>query len=184
MRLAIVESPFAGRSPACVPHGGQECRSIDAAHNLAYAKALCRFLSLEGMAPYASHLFCTQFLDDTQPLERSTGIEIGLAWGARAELTVVGIDRGISSGMRYGIDRARAEGRPVAWLSLRDHRDKWLPTDVDRAAWRELVRAGDQVRLFDSWATWAGGDDEDDDEEPPASRPADARLRMGPGDVP
>lgn len=46
------------------------------------------------------------------------GIEAGLAIGAFASKTVVYIDRGISPGMQYGIDRAEQEGRPVEYRSL------------------------------------------------------------------
>lgn len=143
MRLVLVESPFAGRSSG----NGDDCAIADAAFNLAYVNALCLYIAKRSDAPFASHVFCTQFLDDTVPDERSMGIEIGLAWGAHASLTVVGVDRGISSGMRLGIERARAEGRPVEWVSLRAHRSLWLPHGVDRAAWIDLFREGDgQVR--------------------------------------
>jgi hypothetical protein len=145
MRLVLIESPFAGRSPGCTD--GTECRKTDASYNLAYAKALCLFVAKRGDAPYASHLLCTQFLDDTVPAERSMGIEIGLAWGAHAAVTVVGVDRGISTGMRYGIERARAEGRPIEWVSLAAYRDEWLPSGVDCYTWVELFRGCDrQVR--------------------------------------
>jgi hypothetical protein len=139
MRLILVESPFKCR-------GARRFWS-DGELNARYAQALCRFIAKGGDAPYASHMFCTQFLDDTVPDERSLGIEIGLAWGARAALTVVGVDRGISGGMVYGINRARNEGRPITWVSLTVHRDSWLPDSVDRAEWLDLFREGDgQVR--------------------------------------
>jgi hypothetical protein len=121
MRLVLVESPFAGRSAA-----------LDARLNLNYALALCRYVALRGDAPYASHLLLTRFLDDNVEAERNAGIESGLAWGRHAELTVVGVDRGISRGMKYGIERARREGRTIEWLSLRGWRDSWLPAGVER----------------------------------------------------
>lgn len=61
----------------------------------------------------ASHLLWPGILDDAKPEERAAGIEAGLAWGRAAEATVVYRDRGISDGMRQGIFRAVAEGRPV-----------------------------------------------------------------------
>lgn len=54
-------------------------------------------------------------LDDSDPEERALGIEAGLAWGVEAEATVVYTDLGISRGMRYGIERAEKEGRPVEY---------------------------------------------------------------------
>ena len=51
--------------------------------------------------------------------ERTLGIDAGLEIGSHATKTVVYTDRGISAGMRYGIARAVAEGRPVEYRSLR-----------------------------------------------------------------
>lgn len=99
MRRVILESPFAG----------------DVEANMAYARRALRDSLHRGEAPIASHLLYTQpgVLDDTDPDERKLGIEAGLAWGPQAEATVVYADRGISPGMRQGMDRARAEGRAV-----------------------------------------------------------------------
>lgn len=99
MRRVILESPFAGHRE----------------RNLAYARR-CLLDSLwRGEAPIASHLLYTQegVLDDDRPNERQLGIEAGLAWGAVADATVVYADLGISAGMRLGMERATAEGRPV-----------------------------------------------------------------------
>ena len=99
MKLVIVESPFAG----------------DVERNIDYARAAVRDCLMRGEAPIASHLLLTQegILDDTIPEERDLGIEAGLLWGKHAEATVLYADRGISSGMKLGIDRARAEGREI-----------------------------------------------------------------------
>ncbi|MGM5087555.1 hypothetical protein E0H64_17810 [Rhizobium leguminosarum bv. viciae] len=99
MRLVILESPYAG----------------DVATNEAYARACVRDSLSRGEAPIASHLLYTQpgILNDLDADERAWGINAGLAWGRVAQATVVYIDRGISNGMRYGIDRAVAEGRSV-----------------------------------------------------------------------
>lgn len=104
MRLVLIESPYAG----------------DVERNVAYAKrAVCDSLG-RGEAPYASHLFFTQpgVLDDLDPGDRGLGIEAGLAWGARADLTAVYVDLGISDGMRLGIERAQAQGRRIEYRSL------------------------------------------------------------------
>lgn len=99
MRRVIVESPYAG----------------DVAANVDYARRAIRDCLRRGEAPIASHLLYTQpnVLDDARPAERALGIEAGLCWGTFAEATVVYADRGISSGMQLGIDRAAQEGRPV-----------------------------------------------------------------------
>ena len=105
-RRVIIESPFAG--------------DIDT--NQAYARAALRDCLLRGEAPLASHLLYTQpgVLDDSNPEERVHGIDAGLAWGCLADATVVYGDLGISTGMRYGIERAEREGRPVEYRQLTD----------------------------------------------------------------
>lgn len=139
MRRVIVESPFAGR--------GQNEPDVfsDGEKNWEYVKDVCRYLAFAGDAPYASHLFCTQFLIDKWPDERKLGMEIGFQWGVCAQACVVAIDRGVSEGMREGIARARANGLRVEWLSLADWADSWLPGGVDRDAWRALVAPGDVI---------------------------------------
>lgn len=100
----VIESPYAG----------------EVARNVVYAKACVRDSLDRGEAPYASHLFFTQdgILDDEIPEERATGIEAGLAWGASADVVAVYIDRGVSSGMRLGVERAIARGQTVEIRSL------------------------------------------------------------------
>lgn len=99
MKRVILESPFAG----------------DIEANIAYARRAVRDSLLRGEAPIASHLLYTQpgILDDAVPAERAQGIAAGLVWGVVADATVVYLDLGMSSGMREGIRRAEAEGRPV-----------------------------------------------------------------------
>jgi hypothetical protein len=110
----LVESPFAGTTPELT------------ARNVAYARAAMRDCFLRGEAPFASHLLYTQdgILDDTIPEERALGIEAGLLWGGLAEKTVVYTDLGISRGMTYGIERAKAEGRPIEYRSLPEWAEK------------------------------------------------------------
>lgn len=113
MRLVILESPYAASTPEEIEQ------------NVQYARDCMRDCLMRGDAPYASHLLYTQVgvLDDTKPEERSLGIEAGLLWGVNAEATVVYVDRGISRGMRMGIERAETEGRPVEyrWLEVPEY---------------------------------------------------------------
>lgn len=99
MKLVILESPYAG----------------NVKKNVAYARACVRDSLLRGEAPIASHLLYTQpgILNDDIPSERQHGIDAGLAWRKVAEATVVYIDLGITDGMVYGINAARAAGIPV-----------------------------------------------------------------------
>ena len=104
MKRVILESPFAG----------------DVARNLRYGRACVRDSLMKGESPIASHLLYTQegILDDEIPDERQHGIEGGLAWRDVADRTVVYTDFGISNGMRFGIEAARAAGKPVEYRAL------------------------------------------------------------------
>lgn len=99
LKLVLVESPYAG--------------NIE--RNIRYAQAALRDCLQRGEAPFASHLLYTQpnVLSDLLPEERALGIKAGLEWGKKAEKTVVYLDLGVSKGMQFGIDAARAAGRPV-----------------------------------------------------------------------
>lgn len=105
-RLVILESPYAG----------------DVEANVAYARRCLRDSLMRGEAPSASHLLYTQpgVLDDNDPVERAMGIDAGLAWRAVAEASVVYTDRGISQGMRCGIDAMLKAGKPVEYRKLGD----------------------------------------------------------------
>lgn len=108
MRLVIIESPYA----ADTPEGVEE--------NIQYARRCVRDCLLRGESGLASHLLYTQtgILDDRDPGERTLGITAGLAWGPRADATVVYTDRGISNGMRQGIADATRANRPVEYRTL------------------------------------------------------------------
>lgn len=104
MRLVILESPYAGEVEA----------------NVAYARACVRDSLLRGEAPIASHLLYTLpgILNDLDAAERQHGIDAGLAWRAVPQASVVYTDRGISTGMEYGIAAARAASIPVEFRTL------------------------------------------------------------------
>ena len=104
MDRVILESPYAG----------------DVEVNLNYLRLCMRDCLMRGEAPFASHGLYTQLgvLDDCDLEQRAIGIEAGLAWGTAARKTVIYIDRGISRGMRYGIERASKEGRLVEYRTL------------------------------------------------------------------
>jgi len=104
-RLVIIESPYAG----------------DIKTNVTYARECVRDSLKRGEAPIASHLLYTQsgILRDDVPEERQWGIDAGLAWRSVAEATVVYTDLGITDGMGYGIAKARTDGKPVEYRSIR-----------------------------------------------------------------
>lgn len=99
----IFESPFAG----------------DMATNVEYAaQSIAKLIMEDGVAPMASHLLYTRMLDDTDPQERNIGIDAGLAYGQHAQGTIIALDRGMSTGMVYGIKNAEKAQRPLSFLSL------------------------------------------------------------------
>lgn len=104
MIRVLVESPFAG----------------DVEENIRYARKCMADCFQRGEAPFASHLLYTQpgILNDAIPEERRLGIDAGLIWGSMADKTVVYVDRGISSGMQYGIANAEAAGRPIEYRTI------------------------------------------------------------------
>jgi hypothetical protein len=67
-----------------------------------------------------SHLLYTQsnVLSDDDPKERELGISAGLAWGRKADLTIVYTDLGVSNGMKQGIATAEAAGRSIEYRTL------------------------------------------------------------------
>lgn len=108
MRLVILESPYAGNF-------------LQRYLNRRYARACVRDALKRGDSPIASHLLYTQpgILRDGNPEERALGISAGLAWKSVAQASVVYTDRGISRGMRLGIDAASAAGLPVEQRRIR-----------------------------------------------------------------
>lgn len=104
MKLVIIESPYAGDTEA----------------NVEYARAAVRDSLERGEAPIASHLLYTQpgILRDEIPQERNWGIGAGLAWRRVAEAMVVYTDKGLTEGMKYGIELAEDSGIPVEYRIL------------------------------------------------------------------
>lgn len=103
MKLAIIESPYAG--------------NID--ENVAYARE-CVLDALErNYSPIASHLLLTQVLNDDNPEHREFGISAGLSWAKVADVSLIYIDRGISAGMQRGIDHATSIGLSVERRSIK-----------------------------------------------------------------
>ena len=140
MRRVIVESPFAGKntlSGFALDMDRAVRIKIETTANILYARAAVRDSVLRGEAPIASHLLLTQpgILNDDVPEERNLGIEAGLAWRDVADASAVYVDRGISGGMRYGIDLAGDSGLTCEQRSM--------PGDWSTSAlvpWDEVLR--------------------------------------------
>lgn len=102
MKLVMIESPFKEEMIEA-PYEKIKCREEE---SKAYLKA-CILDSLgRNEAPFASHGFYTQYLDDTKLEEREIGINAGFAWGEKADIRAFYVDYGVSSGMKEGLQKA------------------------------------------------------------------------------
>lgn len=122
MEFVVVESPFATNKITLAT--GLEFEALEH-ENVAYARAcLHDCLVNYGQAPFASHLLYTQegILDDTLPDERRLGIEAGLEIGRSAKKRIFYVDRGFSSGMKWGFQFAQEIGQ---LCEIRQLRGKW-----------------------------------------------------------
>lgn len=100
MKLVYICSPFAG----------------DIENNLRFARAACRYAADQGCAPLAVHLLYPQILDDTVPVEREAGIQMGLrVLTSCDELWICG--ERISHGMSCEIAEAERLGIPIRNIS-------------------------------------------------------------------
>ncbi len=102
MKLVILESPFQGGTP----------------ENLIYLRGCILDCVKRGESPYASHRMLPGALDDLAPDERELGITAGFAWHRKADLMVVYIDRGVTSGMDRGIANGARMGLSVEYRKL------------------------------------------------------------------
>ena len=117
MRLVIVESPYAGKTP------------INTRANIKYARACIADCLKRGEAPFASHLLYTPegVLDDTKPEQRYQGIQAGFAWARVSAARIFYTDRGMSSGMRAGLSNAKYWGQTIEYRTLGND---WKVSDV------------------------------------------------------
>jgi len=102
MKLAIIESPYAG----------------DIERNTAYARECMRWAILNEYAPFASHLLYTQVLDDSIKYQRSHGIAMGYHWLFVADIQLIFTDYGISPGMESAMSVARDHGIEQKFIKL------------------------------------------------------------------
>ena len=100
----IIESPFGIRPD------GSRAPAAEVEENVLYARRCLADSLARGEAPFASHLLYPQALHDADPAQRRQGMEAGFAWGQKADLCAVYMDRGVTPGMTEGIDRARDLG--------------------------------------------------------------------------
>ena len=86
--------------------------------NVAYARKCMSDSLKRGESPFASHLLYTQVLDDTKDIERQTGMSRAFNWYRHADLMAVYIDKGISNGMKKGIEIAEKNEIKIVYRTL------------------------------------------------------------------
>lgn len=87
------------------------CRG-DMEKNITKAQNYCREAVelFPDVVPIAPHVYCTQFMDDTNPKERALGMELGISLLSMcSEIWVYGIDNP-SEGMKAEIEYAKDHG--------------------------------------------------------------------------
>jgi hypothetical protein len=104
----IIESPYRGET------------TEDTISNIRYGRACLRHSLALGEYPFAAHLFYTQpgVLDDSSLEERAQGVAAGTAWMQAADKIVFYVDRGMSEGMREGLDVALRYGLAIEFRRL------------------------------------------------------------------
>jgi len=91
LKKVAIESPYKG----------------DVTKNTEFCQNVCKWAILNGLNPFAMHLFFTLFLNDSVELERNLGINCGLGWTDLADEVWFCLrpDDKISSGMTLAIER-------------------------------------------------------------------------------
>jgi hypothetical protein len=97
----IIESPYFGAD------------DDETEANVEYARRCLSDSISRGEAPFASHLLYTQVLSDHIKQERQLGMQRALFWYRHADCCAVYMDRGVSIGMRYGMQYAREIGLEI-----------------------------------------------------------------------
>ena len=88
----------------------------DVNQNIERARNLCRRAVAQDCAPFAPHLLYPQFMDDTRPEERETGIACGLEFMAECDEVWAYVGDGVSDGMRHELAHAHRLGKPIIEL--------------------------------------------------------------------
>lgn len=114
-KLIFVCSPLVGNLPSDATED-EILRTIE--RNQEWAEMFCWYTAKQGHDPYAPHLLCTRFLDDTKPEDRELGIQIGLRMLRRCAEVWVFLREGDvpSRGMRREIALAESLGIPVRYI--------------------------------------------------------------------
>ena len=112
----IIESPYKPKDNVLNPVTALQ-------ENLEYARRCMSHSIGMGESPFLSHLLYTQVLDDKRSEEREMGMFLARSWYDVADMCAVYTDKGVSEGMKKGIEYARYVGIPVEERSLYEGED-------------------------------------------------------------
>lgn len=122
-KLVYIASPYAG----------------DIENNIAFAKAACRYAIAQGKTPIAVHLLYPQILDDSNSIDRTFGLKLGLEVMERCdELWMCGDQT--SAGMLEELEQAKNMSLPIRYLSRDQIMEK--PDPVWYAIWAQGQTGG------------------------------------------
>jgi hypothetical protein len=151
----VIESPLGSR-----PDGSRiSPASAEFASNVHYARQCVADSLRRGEAPFASHVLYPLVLDDATPEERKQGMSAGFEWLDVAELQAVYVDRGVTPGMRDGMDRGRSSVHGAVPLVFRKLGDPANYLDPE-CQWPVSLSAPESVPLpsprdaLERAATW------------------------------
>jgi hypothetical protein len=141
VKIVCIESPFKPSDADVAQYAGRYSRAELLRQNLVYARMLVLNSLLQGETPVASHLLYTQVRSE-KPELREAGIKAGIELHKRADLVALGVDLGVSSGMRLASDHAALIGVSLTRrviLDVSDGRDpRELLADMDLATFPYL----------------------------------------------
>jgi hypothetical protein len=108
--FVVLESPF---KTCTITISATSRYLIEESENIRYGRACLRDCLLRGEGVFGSHLLYTLagVLDDSIQAERELGIQAGFAIGQFATRRVFYVDRGITSGMSWGLQAAQGLGQ-------------------------------------------------------------------------
>jgi hypothetical protein len=109
VKIVVIESPFKPSDSDVAKYEGRYSRAELLRQNLVYARMLLLNSLLQGETPVASHLLYTQVWSEKDEL-REAGIKAGIELHKRADLVALGVDLGMSNGMRLAADHASLIG--------------------------------------------------------------------------
>ena len=88
----------------------------DTVRNILAAQRYCKFAVEQGCIPFAAHLFFSQFMDDSDPMQRSLGLSFGNIFMDKCqEIWIFG--GSYSAGMRAEYERAVRKGYRIRYFT-------------------------------------------------------------------